>query len=149
VRHEYVDQHGCAGLCQLRLQFLGCDVVGDREAGRGGLGEDDAVVEMLRVQCLYRDACVCPSLQYRVFDWRWAVQVGEQGRVDIEASVLRMAEDSGWNEQAEGYGDDEVYGDGWCPACEGVDYVGGELELFCSDLLDGYWISSIDVYERV
>jgi len=36
---------------------------------------------------------------------------------------LRIVEDPRWDKEAEGHGDDDIYGVGWRPACEGVDHM--------------------------
>jgi len=63
----------------------------------------------------------------------------------VETAVLRIVEDSRWDEEAEGYGDDDMYGGGWSPAGEGIDHMGGQVELFGSYVCDGYCNVSIDV----
>jgi hypothetical protein len=37
-----------------------------------------------------------------------------------------------------------MYGGGWSPAGEGIDHMGGQVELFGGYLLDGYCNVSID-----
>lgn len=78
-----------------------------------------------------------PSLQDGVFNWGWATQVWQQRRMDIEAAILREIEDARWHEEAEGDGYDEVYRGGGGPAGEGVEGVGGEVEVSGCDLF--YW----------
>jgi hypothetical protein len=43
----------------------------------------------------------------------------------VQAAVLRIVEDARWNKEAEGHGDDEVYGGRRSPAGEGIDDMGG------------------------
>lgn len=45
-----------------------------------------------------------------MFDGRWATQIGQQRRMDVQAAVLRIVEDPRWDKEAEGYGDDDIYG---------------------------------------
>lgn len=72
---------------------------------------------------MHRDTGVLPPLQYGMFDGRWATQIGQQRRMDVQAAVLRIVEDPRWDKEAEGHGDDDIYGVGWRPACEGVDHM--------------------------
>lgn len=67
----------------------------------------------------------------------WAAEVGEEGRVDVEATVCSGVEDAGWDQEAEGDGDDQIWRmrRGWRPGLEGVDLVDGEGEGFC----DGFY----------
>lgn len=45
--------------------------------------------------------------------------------MDIYAAIARKGEDARRHEKAKGYGDDEVYGGGWCPTRECIKCMGG------------------------
>lgn len=62
--------------------------------------------------------------------------------MDIYAAITRKGEDARRHEKAKGYGDDEVYGGGWCPTRECIKCMGGKAELFNSYLFDRYCTGS-------
>ena len=102
------------------------------------LGKDGTLIEMAWVQSLDSDTGVLTSFDYGMFDRGWAMEVWKERRMHIQAAVLRMAENARRHEEAKGDGNHKVDGNGRCPACKGVDCMGGQVELVGGYLLDGH-----------
>lgn len=77
-----------------------------------------------------------------MLNWGGPTQVREERGVDIEAAIVRMAENARRNQEAKRHGNDEVYRGRGRPAGEGVDSRGREAELVGRHLLDGNCLGS-------
>jgi hypothetical protein len=135
ARAQGADEHLGAGWGEQVVQLCGGAAGRDGDTWLGRLEERDALVEGLGREGLDCDAGVEAPGEEGVVDWGWAAEVGEEGGVDVDAAVFGGVDEAGRDEEAEGNGNDEVYGItvwfGHIPTCECVSDMNGQTEPFC------------------